>query len=193
VRKYLRAGDDVNERNQLGGSALVVAAQYDHVEVVRTLLRHPYIAINLQDHSGETALMKASSEGHARVVKTLCKRPDVNVNIQDNEGWTTLMHARGKVGIVKIILKQRSLDMKLTDETGCNAFQLACSKGWTKVVTAMVRSERAIQQLTKDDLTCALGLAKANNYAAIAKIVSKAACNRESRKMKGGVSKNISQ
>jgi len=188
VRKYLRAGDDVNERNQLGGSALVVAAQYDHVEVVRTLLQNQHIAVNLQDYSGQTALMKSSSEGHAGVVKTLCKRPDVDVNIQDNEGWTTLMHARGKVGIVKILLKMQSLDMKLNDETGCNAFQLACSNGWTKVVTAMVRSERAIQQLSIEDLICAVGLAKVNGYVAVAKIVSKAASKRKLRKIKERVS-----
>jgi len=181
VRKYLRAGDDVNERNQLGGSALVVAAQYDHMEVVRTLLQNQHIAVNLQDYSGETALMKASSGGHAGVVKTLCKRPDVDVNIQDKEGWTTLMHARSKVGIVKILLKQRSLDMKLTNETGSNAFQRACSNGWSEVVTAMVRSERAIQQLTKEDLICAVDLAKVNGYAAVSKIVSNALSTRKLR------------
>jgi len=56
------------------------------------------------------------------------------------------------------------------------------------VVTAMVRSERAIQQLTKKDLICAVDLAKINGYAVVAKFVSKAASTRELRKVKGRVS-----
>jgi len=86
VSKYLRAGDDINERNQLGGSALLVAAQYDHFEVVRTLLRNKKLDINLQDDLGETALMKAASEGHVKIVKTLNRRRNVDLNIQDHEG-----------------------------------------------------------------------------------------------------------
>jgi len=86
VSRYLRAGDDINERNQLGGSALVVAAQYDHIEVLRTLLRDQQIDVNLQDNSGETALMKAASEGNKKIVKILTKRRDVDVNIQDSAG-----------------------------------------------------------------------------------------------------------
>jgi len=86
VSRYLRAGDDINEKNQLGASSLVVAAQYGHLEVVRTLLRDRKIDVNLQDDSGETALMKAAGEGHAQIVKTLVKRRDIDLNIQDVEG-----------------------------------------------------------------------------------------------------------
>jgi len=91
------------------------------------------------------------------------------------------MHARRKLGIVKILLKLPSLDMTLADHTNCNAFQRACSKGWTQVVTAMVRSNRAFKQLTLEDLKHAEYLAKDKGYEAVAKIVFQAASAREKK------------
>jgi len=181
VRGYLKAGDDVNERNQLGGSALIVAAQYNHIEVIRVLLRNKQIDVNLQDYSGETALMKAASEGHTEIVKTLCRRREVDVNIQDSTGWTTLMHARGKQGIVKILLKLPKLDLTLCDDTKSNAFHRACGKGWKKTVTAMIRNKRVIQQLSMDDFEYAEYLAKDSGYLAITKMISTAAADREKK------------
>jgi len=81
------------------------------------------------------------------------------------------MHARSKIGIVKILLKMPKLNMMLTDHSDCNAFQRASRKGWTKVVTAMLRSVRASKQLTKEDLKDAEKLAKDNGYAAVAKVI----------------------
>jgi len=89
------------------------------------------------------------------------------------------MHARGKAGIVKILLKLPSLDMTLTDHEDYTAFHRACSKGRTKVVTAMVRSNRAFKQLTMEDLQHAESIAKDGGYTAIAEIVSKAASARD--------------
>jgi len=179
VRGYLKAGDDVNERNHLGGSALIVAAQYNHIEVLRILLRDQQIDVNLQDDSGETALMKAASEGHTEIVKTLCRRRDLDVNIQDSTGWTTLMHARGKQGIVKTLLKVPKLDLTLRDDTKSNALHRACSKGWTKAATAMIRNKRVVQQLSMDDFEYAEFLAKDKGYTTITKLISKAASVKE--------------
>jgi len=89
------------------------------------------------------------------------------------------MHARGKAGIVKLLVKLPSLDMTLTDDTDVTAFHRACSRGWTRVVTAMVRSNRAFKQLTMEDLKHAEFLAKDGGYTATAEIVFKAASARD--------------
>jgi len=89
------------------------------------------------------------------------------------------MHARGKAGIVKILLKLPDLDMTLTDDADLTAFHRACSRGWTKVVTAMVRTNRAFKQLTMEDLKHAEFLAKDSGYKATAEIVFKAASARD--------------
>jgi len=91
------------------------------------------------------------------------------------------MHARSKTSIVKILLKLPKLNMTLTDHFDCNAFQRASRNGWTKVVTAMVRSVRASEQLTKEDFKDAEKLAKDNGYAAVAKIILKAVSARDKK------------
>jgi len=94
------------------------------------------------------------------------------------------MHARSKMSIVKILLKLPKLNMTLTDNSDYNAFQRASRNGWTKVVTAMVRSVRASEQLTKEDLKDAEKLAKDNGYAAVAKIILMAVSSRDKKKKK---------
>jgi len=89
------------------------------------------------------------------------------------------MHAGSKTSIVKILLKLPDLDTTLTDDEDLTAFHRACRKGWTKVVTAMVRSNRALKQLTMEDLKQGEFLAKDSGYKTTAEIVSKAASVRD--------------
>jgi len=82
---------------------------------------------------------------------------------------------------VKTLLKVPKLDLTLRDDTKANAFHRACGKGWTKVVTAMVRNKRAIGQLSIGDFEYAGYLAKDKGYTAITKMISKAAFVREKK------------
>jgi len=179
VDKYLKAGDDVNERNQQGSSALHIAVEYNHIAVFSTLLRCKDIDVNLQDFNGLTALMKAAKKGHSTIVDTLCSKcSDIDVNIRDNKGRTALLHARGNVSIVKILLKVPHVNVRLTDRSNRNAFQLACHRGQTKVVRAMIHSKMTSQQLTREDLKYAIYIAKSNGNIAISRIVLKELYNR---------------
>jgi len=171
VDRYLRAGDEVNERNKQGSSALHVAAQYNHIAVVDTVLGSKYIDVNLQDWNGKTALMKAAKEGNLKIVESLCKRPDIDVNIRDDKGRTALVHACARLDVVTILLNVPHLNMRLTGKSNCNAFQIACCTGNTKLVRTMVNNRRAFQQLTKADLKFAIYLAKSNGHTEITRIV----------------------
>jgi len=173
VDKYLKAGDDVNERNQKGCSALHVAAEYNQIGVINTLLRCKDIDVNLQDFNGLTALMKAAKKGHSTIVDTLCSKcSDIDVNIPDNKGRTALVHARGNVSIVKILIKVPHVNVRLTGRSNCNAFQHACHRGQTKVKRAMIHSKMTSQQqLTREDLKYAIYTSKSNFNIAISRIV----------------------
>jgi len=181
VKSLIKAGHDPNETNALGASALVVAAQYGHVEVVRMLFRNKEIDVNLQDDYGETALMKAANGGHLEVLKVLCKRRDIDVNLQDGTELTALMHAEDNHSSVKFLIKQKSLDISIRDENGHNAFLRACSEGWTKVVSVMLHSIRYVEQLTDDDLDEAECLARENGHEDLIEMVLKAKLTREKR------------
>jgi len=173
VDRYLRAGDEVNERNEHGSSALHVAAQYNHTAVLDLVLGSNHVDVNLQDWKGKTALMKAAEKGNLEIVDTLCKRPDIDVNTRDIKGQTALMYACGHLDVVKILLNVPHLNMRLASRSNCNAFHVACGTGKTKVVRTMVNNRRAFDQLTKADLKFAIYLAKVNGHMEITRIVLK--------------------
>jgi len=103
VDRCLKAGDDVNERNQFGSNALLVAVEYNQIAVVCTILRNRDIDVNLQNTFGLTALMKAAMCGNIGMVCMLCKHPRIDANIQDNKGRMAITYTRGNIGIIKIL------------------------------------------------------------------------------------------
>ena len=62
----------INDTNDAGATALMLAAHKGHDKIVRELLKHPRIDANLQTHlSGFNALMFACHDGHEQVVYAL--------------------------------------------------------------------------------------------------------------------------
>jgi uncharacterized protein len=83
--------------NRFGGTALIPACHYGHIETVRILLATP-TDINHVNNLGWTALMEAVILGdggptHTEIVRLLLGHK-ANPNIADREGITPLAHAR---------------------------------------------------------------------------------------------------
>ena len=63
------------------GTALIVASQQGHTEIVKILMARPDIDVNKALTSdGRTALIVASQKGHTEIVEKLMARPDIGVN-----------------------------------------------------------------------------------------------------------------
>ncbi|KAI2501339.1 hypothetical protein MHU86_13137 [Fragilaria crotonensis] len=91
VRDLLQAGANVNAQDDNDGvTALFIASQFGHVEVVRELLGEYNLDVNLRCIDGATALYIASQEGHAEVVRELLQHKQVDVNLQFTNGFTAL-------------------------------------------------------------------------------------------------------
>ncbi len=70
VKTLLDKGADVNAKAPTGVTALMMASQSGHVDVVRALLAAK-ADVNAKTPIGDTALLLASQQGHAEVVKLL--------------------------------------------------------------------------------------------------------------------------
>ena len=117
MRALLAApGIDVNKANNIGWTAVIMAASRGHVEVVRALVAAPGIDVNKANNDGWTAVMKASVYGHTEVMKALLAAPGIDINKADNTGWTAVMHAAREgrtevIGVVKALLAAPGIDV----------------------------------------------------------------------------------
>ena len=101
VHDLLKRGANVNAKNEggwtalvkHGGTPLILASFYGHVEVVCELLNHDGVKVNNQSRDGDTALICASENGHLDVVRALLNR-GVAVNIMNQYARTALDVAR---------------------------------------------------------------------------------------------------
>ena len=74
-------------------TALHVASISGHVEVVKVLLAHSHINVNLKDMGGSTSFSCACEIGCEPVVRLLLKDPRVDVTLADDAGCTPLWRA----------------------------------------------------------------------------------------------------
>ncbi len=75
-------------RSADGATALHLASQNDHVEVVRLLLACQGVEVTKSTQNGFTALMLASQNGHVEVVRLPLARKGVEINENAADGAT---------------------------------------------------------------------------------------------------------
>ena len=79
-------------KNDDGDTALMFAVQRkNNIEIVKLLLIHEQININITNNEGDTALMIAVMNNATEIVKLLSEYPEIDPNIKNNEGETVLM------------------------------------------------------------------------------------------------------
>jgi ankyrin repeat protein len=99
LRMTLAAGADLKSTNRYGGTALIPACHYGHVETVRELLKTK-IDIDHVNNLGWTALLEAVILGdggaaYVEIVRLLLARR-ADPNLADRDGRTPLAHARAR-------------------------------------------------------------------------------------------------
>ncbi|CAG2228498.1 unnamed protein product [Mytilus edulis] len=171
-------GPELNSRvyttikDQKGWSALHLACQNGHIEVIKLLID---VGMNINDttNSGSTPLHKACQEdqkgwsashvacqnGHIEVVKLLI---DVGMNINDttNSGSTPLHKAcqKGHYETVKFLLDLNGqalnsrVNTTVKNDKGWSAFHLACRNGHKEVIKLFIDVGMNIDDTTNSDL-----------------------------------------
>ncbi|KAM0718424.1 hypothetical protein Q7P37_005494 [Cladosporium fusiforme] len=71
VRTLLEAGAEVNRRSRASKTALHLAAESGHEEIVRLLLKQNHIKLALKDDQGNTPLLNAAKSDHGRSIVPL--------------------------------------------------------------------------------------------------------------------------
>ena len=111
---------DLNEGDCFRSTALSLAAEAGHEEVVKILLGREEVNPNAKDKFGETPLSYAVDGGHEGVVKMLLGREGVNPDKPNKHGKTPLSVAAlyGHEGVVKMLLGREEVNPDKPDNHG---------------------------------------------------------------------------
>ncbi|HEY8667304.1 MAG TPA: ankyrin repeat domain-containing protein [Tepidisphaeraceae bacterium] len=144
VQNLLTAGADVNARNRRGETPISAAAAWNHLGIVKLLLKHDADP-NLADVAGGSPLMWAALHGSKVIVRELL-RHGADVNAADKSGNTVLMHALWRddtdqmPGIVAELMKYRP-NVTATNQRGEMAQSIARQRGFEELLRLEVRRQ----------------------------------------------------
>lgn len=108
AQALLDAGADVNEKDDIGWTALMFAARNGYNATVQTFI-DAGADVNVKDENGNTALMAASGYGDIATVKALLGAGAI-VNTENNNGQTALMWATTTISLCYPDIAQALLD-----------------------------------------------------------------------------------
>lgn len=111
-------------------------------EIVLELVQHEKIDVNLGQEDGQTALHYASIGGHSRFAFELLKKEKVDVNKRTwSCGNTPLICASsaGHLGIVRMLLRNKNVDVHVKNKAGLTALDVARTPGITKCLEEYIK------------------------------------------------------
>ena len=127
-----------------GKSALICAGELGHQDIVKQLVKHPGVEINMKDEDGYTGLIWAADNGHLEAVREFLKHKEIDVNAVDLDGHSALTWAadRGHTPIVSLLLDHSHLDVNVRDFEGFSPLICAANQGHRKVVKLLLADDR---------------------------------------------------
>jgi len=140
-------GLDVNWKNEdeADSTALHLASEGGHAEVVKLLLAHPQINVNQRDLYESTSILRGCSSRRVPVLRLLLKDPRVDVSLFDIEDNTPLMCVStiGCLESVKWLIASGKVLDGIRRATGifskCTALEIAVIWKRTEVASLLER------------------------------------------------------
>lgn len=206
-------GADVNFQGENGTTALLqaIGIPFNQISIINTILDHPNLDINIQHSKGDTALLQAIKLDKINIAKTILKsrhQYNINPNIKNKDQDTALIMAikhHCTLGtfssayyaifsnyylnykkIIKLLLKNKDIDVNVQDINGNTALMAAITLGKTDIAELLLNKSYNfdntsdiniyIQNNKKED---ALTLAHKKNYKNILEMLKKFTVNYE--------------
>jgi ankyrin repeat protein len=109
ISQHIKAGTDLDEKDDYGSTPLIIAATFGKTEVARLLI-DAGTDVNIKNNDGATALHSAAFLCRIDIVKALLEN-GIDKNIRNNFGSTALESVKGPFEEVKVIYDQFSKDL----------------------------------------------------------------------------------
>ncbi|XP_075262447.1 uncharacterized protein LOC142354058 isoform X2 [Convolutriloba macropyga] len=131
----------LNYANKVGRSPLHIAAQSNHLDVLKTLITPGFDwTSSALDSLGCTPLHLAAIHGHLDVIKFLLKE-NCPVNYQNQFGNTALHECcyRGHAKVAKYLIQKKG-DKSIQNQDGNQCLHLACQGGHLDVIKTLLKN-----------------------------------------------------
>eukprot|EP01038_Epipyxis_sp_PR26KG_P011037 gene11037-14820_t len=136
MSKLIAIGCDANYRDKKGMSAIMIAAQEGHMDIIFLLISLG-CDVNDKTNEGSSAIMFAAQKGHVDVISLLISY-GCDVNDKDNNGWSAFMVAAllGRVNVISLLISH-GCDVNDKDNEGMSALMIAAQRGQLDVITSL--------------------------------------------------------
>ena len=144
-------GIQLNVRDGLGRTALMLASTSGQQATVSMLLADLNVRKNCKDIYGRTALMLAAKNGHERIFRRLPNKENADVNSTDcdDRNALTLAAESGYPSVLAMLLGTFDVRKNCKDKDGQTALMLAARLGYPDAV-AMLLEHLDVQKNCKD-------------------------------------------
>jgi hypothetical protein len=109
IQQHIKAGSNLNEKDEYGSSPLTIAATFGKTEVAKALIKAG-ADMNCKNNDGSTPLHTAAFFCRIEIVEALLKK-GADKNLRNNYGSTALESISGPFDNVKGIYDQISKDL----------------------------------------------------------------------------------
>lgn len=147
----------VNEVNELGETAIFIAAEKGHLSVVKELL--PYTTnegVYMKNRIGYDPLHIAASQGHQAIVQVLLDHdPGLSKTLGPSNATALVSAAtRGHTAVVKELLDQDPSLLEISKNNGKNALHFAARQGHVDIVQTLVdKDPQLVRRIDKKGQT----------------------------------------
>ncbi|POO02443.1 Transmembrane protein [Trema orientale] len=152
----------VNEKNELGETALFTAAERGYLDVVKELLQYSTKeGISMKNRSGFDPLHIAASQGHQAIVQVLLDHDPELSKTTGQSNATPLISAatKGHASVVKELLSKDSSMLEISRSNGKNALHLASRQGHVDIVKMLLKKDPQLARRTDKKGQTALHMA----------------------------------
>jgi ankyrin repeat protein len=139
VKNILAQGFPVNQRDNTGRTALMIACNSGWTDIASCLIDNN-ADVNASDNTGWTPLMQAAQKGNTNIVSLLIKN-GAQINAIDKHRRTALLEAakNGNIDTVRLLIASGA-NIKIKDNEGKTALVDTCRLGYFNTMKTLIES-----------------------------------------------------
>ncbi|NGX32696.1 MAG: Phosphocholine transferase AnkX [Candidatus Anoxychlamydiales bacterium] len=147
--------DIVDNKNEYGWTALMIATIENHEKIVKLLI-NAIADLNHQDNSGSTALMHAAIKGHKEIVELLINA-EADVDLQNTKGLVAVMFAAlsGHKEIAALLINAKA-DLNLQNNNGWTAVMFAALSGHKEIAALLINAKADLNHQANNGSTAVM-------------------------------------